>query len=80
MLAFAARRLVLAVLVAVTVSVICFCLLHLSGDLAQALAGQSSSASDVEATEVCWRCRPAVSCYEPAPCRCGPIRRLLANK
>lgn len=49
MLAFAARRLVLAVLVAVTVSVICFCLLHLSGDLAQALAGQSSSASDVEA-------------------------------
>ncbi|MCC6468309.1 MAG: ABC transporter permease [Alphaproteobacteria bacterium] len=39
----------LAVLVALTVSVICFFLLHLSGDLAQALAGSSSSASDVEA-------------------------------
>ena len=49
MLLFAARRLMLAVLVALTVSVICFFLLHLSGDLAQALAGSSSSASDVEA-------------------------------
>lgn len=50
----------------------------------------SVRAAECEATEACWRrCRPAASCYacppcdaaacccEPAPRRCGPIRRLL---
>lgn len=36
-----------AVLVAITVSIISFLLLHLSGDLAQSLAGPSATASDV---------------------------------
>ena len=49
MLAFTLKRLVIALLVAVTVSVISFSLLRLSGDLAQALAGPSSTAADVEA-------------------------------
>jgi hypothetical protein len=35
-------------------------------------------AGECEATAVCWhRCQPTVRCYEPCPCRCGPIRRLL---
>src|SRR5271170_7099382 len=49
MLAFTLRRIVVALLVAVTVSIISFSLLRLSGDLAQALAGPSSTAADVEA-------------------------------
>src|SRR5258708_25567626 len=49
MLAFTLRRIVVALLVAVTVSIISFSLLRLSGDLAQALAGASSTAADVEA-------------------------------
>ncbi|MSP89392.1 MAG: ABC transporter permease [Alphaproteobacteria bacterium] len=49
MLAYAAKRICLALLVALTVSIISFGLLRLSGDLAQALAGQSSTAADVEA-------------------------------
>jgi peptide/nickel transport system permease protein len=49
MLAFTLKRLVIALLVAVTVSIISFSLLRLSGDLAQALAGPSSTAADVEA-------------------------------
>jgi peptide/nickel transport system permease protein len=49
MLAFTLRRIVIALLVAVTVSIISFSLLRLSGDLAQALAGPSSTAADVEA-------------------------------
>src|SRR5256714_13396571 len=36
-------------MVAVTVSIISFALLHLSGDLAQSLAGPSATAADVEA-------------------------------
>jgi peptide/nickel transport system permease protein len=49
MLAFTLKRLLIALLVAVTVSIISFSLLRLSGDLAQALAGPSSTAADVEA-------------------------------
>jgi ABC-type dipeptide/oligopeptide/nickel transport system permease component len=44
---FAARRLVLAVLVSISVSLICFSLLRLSGDLARALAGPQATADDV---------------------------------
>src|SRR5258708_23873025 len=47
MLAFALKRTLVALLVAVTVSVISFSLLRLSGDLAQALAGPSATAADV---------------------------------
>jgi peptide/nickel transport system permease protein len=47
-LAYLAKRTGVALLVAVTVSIISFCLLHLSGDLAQALAGPAATASDVE--------------------------------
>src|SRR5688572_22620749 len=47
MLHFAARRLVLAVLVSISVSLICFSLLRLSGDLARALAGPQATAEDV---------------------------------
>jgi peptide/nickel transport system permease protein len=49
MLAFTLKRTLVALLVAVTVSIISFSLLHLSGDLAQAMAGPSSTAADVEA-------------------------------
>jgi peptide/nickel transport system permease protein len=49
MLIYTAKRIVVALLVAVTVSIISFGLLRLSGDLAQAIAGQSSTAADVEA-------------------------------
>jgi peptide/nickel transport system permease protein len=49
MLAFTLKRTLVALLVAVTVSIISFSLLRLSGDLAQALAGPSSTAADVEA-------------------------------
>jgi peptide/nickel transport system permease protein len=47
-LVYLAKRTSVALLVAVTVSVISFCRLHLSGDLAQALAGPAATASDVE--------------------------------
>lgn len=47
MLVYFAKRSFVALLVAITVSVISFMLLHLSGDLAQALAGPSATASDV---------------------------------
>src|SRR5712675_2235217 len=47
MLAFALKRTLVALLVAVTVSIISFTLLRLSGDLAQALAGPSATAADV---------------------------------
>src|SRR5229473_2569229 len=49
MLAFALKRTLVALLVAVTVSIISFTLLRLSGDLAQALAGPSATAADVVA-------------------------------
>jgi peptide/nickel transport system permease protein len=48
MLAYTLKRTLLAFLVAVTVSIISFSLLRLSGDLAQSLAGPNSSAADVE--------------------------------
>lgn len=48
MLNFAVRRLVLAALVALTVSIIAFFLVRVSGDLAVALAGQEASAEDIE--------------------------------
>lgn len=49
MLAFVLRRGLVALLVALTVSIVSFSLLHLSGDLAHALAGPGASAADVEA-------------------------------
>jgi peptide/nickel transport system permease protein len=49
MLAYALKRCLVALLVALTLSVISCSLLRLSGDLAQALAGASSTAADVEA-------------------------------
>jgi peptide/nickel transport system permease protein len=48
MLRYTVRRAFVALLVAITISIITFGLLRLSGDLAQVLAGQSSSAADVE--------------------------------
>ena len=48
MLAYSAKRLIVALLVAITVSIISFALLHVSGDLAQSLAGPSATAADVE--------------------------------
>jgi len=42
------KRSFVALLVAITVSVISFMLLHLSGDLAQSLAGPAATAADVE--------------------------------
>src|ERR1700739_674454 len=47
MTAYALKRILVALLVALTVSIISFALLHLSGDLAQSLAGPSATAADV---------------------------------
>jgi peptide/nickel transport system permease protein len=49
MIRFAARRAALALLVAVTVSVICFLLIRVSSDVATALAGEGASAADIAA-------------------------------
>ncbi len=49
MLQFIVKRLGLALLVALTVSIISFSLLFLSGDPAAALAGENASYQDVEA-------------------------------
>ena len=49
MLAFAAKRLALALLVALTVSLISFFLVRLSSDVAAALAGPNASAADIDA-------------------------------
>jgi peptide/nickel transport system permease protein len=49
MLIYILRRLMIALSVAVTVSVVSFMLLHLSGDLAAAIAGPEASAAQVEA-------------------------------
>jgi peptide/nickel transport system permease protein len=49
MLTFAMRRIAVALAVAVTVSVATFLLLHLSGDLAGAIAGPEATALQVEA-------------------------------
>ena len=48
MLAFTLKRLVLAVVVAVTVSVLAFLLLRISGDAAIALAGEGARAEDID--------------------------------
>lgn len=48
MVAFMIRRLGLAVLVALTVSILAFLLLHLSGDPALALAGEGARQADIE--------------------------------
>jgi peptide/nickel transport system permease protein len=48
MVAFAAKRLVLALLVALTVSALVFLLLRASGDVAIALAGEGARAEDIE--------------------------------
>jgi len=48
MLSFTLQRLVVAISVAVTVSIVAFFLLHLSGDLAISIAGPEASAEQVE--------------------------------
>lgn len=48
MLFYTAKRLLLALLVAVTVSIISFTLLRLAGDLAAAVAGEAASSEDIE--------------------------------
>jgi ABC-type dipeptide/oligopeptide/nickel transport system permease component len=48
MLSFALQRFVVAISVAVTVSVVAFLLLHMSGDLATTIAGPEASAAQVE--------------------------------
>jgi peptide/nickel transport system permease protein len=48
MLVFALKRLRLAVLVALTVSILAFMLLHLSGDPALAIAGDGASQADID--------------------------------
>src|ERR1700716_1458905 len=52
MLIYILRRLAIALSVALTVSVISFMLLHLSGDLAAAIAGPEASAAQVETIRV----------------------------
>ena len=49
MLSFTLQRLVVAISVAVTVSIVAFFLLHLSGDLAISIAGPEASPAQVEA-------------------------------
>lgn len=48
MLIYALKRLGVAVLVAITVSMVTFSLLHLTGDPAMALAGESATEEDIE--------------------------------
>lgn len=52
MLAFTLRRLLLALLVAFTVSLVSFALLRISGDLAAAIAGPEATAAQVEAIRI----------------------------
>jgi peptide/nickel transport system permease protein len=52
MLAFAIRRLVISLSVALTVSVVAFFLLHLSGNLAQAIAGAEATPEQVQQIRV----------------------------
>ncbi|MFV0297535.1 MAG: ABC transporter permease [Hyphomicrobiaceae bacterium] len=49
MLSYAVKRLGIAVLVALTVSMLCFSMIYLSGDPAIALAGETATQEDVEA-------------------------------
>jgi peptide/nickel transport system permease protein len=48
MIGFLARRLFLSITVVISVSIIAFVLLRLSGDIAQTLAGPTASVEDVE--------------------------------
>src|SRR6185369_10648659 len=48
MLIYAAKRALMAVLVALTVSVICFLLVQLSTDVATAMAGEGARSEDIE--------------------------------
>jgi ABC-type dipeptide/oligopeptide/nickel transport system permease component len=48
MLSFAAKRAAMAVLVALTVSIICFLLVQLSTDVATAMAGEGARSEDIE--------------------------------
>ncbi|HKI98650.1 MAG TPA: ABC transporter permease [bacterium] len=48
MLAYAVKRLLLALLVAIAVSVLSFMLLRISGDVATAIAGESATSADIE--------------------------------
>jgi len=48
MLLYTVKRLLLALLVAVTVSIVSFTLLRLAGDLATAVAGEAASSEDIE--------------------------------
>jgi peptide/nickel transport system permease protein len=52
MLIYIMRRLAVALSVAITVSIISFMLLHLSGDLATAIAGVEATAQQVAAIRV----------------------------
>jgi peptide/nickel transport system permease protein len=52
MIVFLARRLIVAVCVALTVSVVSFMLLHLSGDLASSMAGAEATPAQVESIRV----------------------------
>jgi peptide/nickel transport system permease protein len=52
MIRFLLRRLALSVLVALSVSIVAFALLRMSGDLAQELAGERATAEQVEAVRV----------------------------
>jgi len=52
MLGYCVRRLLMAISVALTVSVICFMLLHLSGDLATAIAGPEATSDQIEQIRV----------------------------
>jgi len=64
MLIYLLRRLAIALCVAVTVSIVSFSLLHMSGDLATAIAGPESSAAQVEAIRVQFGLdRPMVTQY-----------------
>lgn len=64
MLTFAARRVVIALAVAATVSVVSFLLLHLSGDLAQAMAGPEATPAQVAAVRTQYGLdRPLVTQY-----------------
>jgi ABC-type dipeptide/oligopeptide/nickel transport system permease component len=64
MLAFALKRLVLAILVAVAVSALAFLLLRASGDVAVALAGEGARSQDVETIRRVYELdRPLVAQY-----------------
>ena len=48
MLLYALKRFGVAILVAISVSIVTFSLLHVSGDPAAAMAGESASEEDIE--------------------------------